>query len=80
MKRRQVGLTAAELRAMNLTVELTNLVCQSVIADGSGRGGDVNEFVGMIHAIQHIIMAQAAARAHPDLFRLLGTAGEWATP
>lgn len=66
-------LTGPEHDAMKLTAELTNLVMRDVIGDEASRAGDVAEFVGMIHAIQHFIMAQAAARAYPSLYRLLGS-------
>ncbi len=65
-------LTDAELRAMDLTVELVNVMCQEVIGRGPTRQADVNEFVGHIHVIQQAILAQSAGRAHPDRFRLLG--------
>lgn len=67
-----IRLTAAELRFMDLTAELTNLLCGEIIGGGPTRAGDVNEAVGHIHSLQHLVMAQAAARAHPDRFRLLG--------
>ena len=67
-----VGLTAAEHQAMRLTVALVEVVVQSVIGRGPSRNADVAEFVHHVHAIQHTVMAQAAARAHPDLYRLLG--------
>lgn len=65
-------LTDAELRAMDLTAELANLVGQEVIGNGPTRDADVREFVDKIHQIQSIILAQAASRAYPDRFRLLG--------
>lgn len=33
---------------------------------------DFEEAMNHIHALQQMIMAQAASRAHPELFRLLG--------
>ena len=65
-------LTEYELKALALTTELVGLVCGSVIGRGASREGDIAEFVGYIHAIQHMVASQAAARAYPDLFRLLG--------
>lgn len=65
-------LTVDELAAMALTVDLVNLVCQKVISNGRSREGDVNEFVHHIHIIQQMIMSQAAGRAYPERFRLLG--------
>lgn len=66
------GLTDAEREAMDLTAELTGLVCQRVIGHGPTRATDVAEFVDKIHQIQHVILSQAAARAHPEWYRLLG--------
>jgi hypothetical protein len=34
------------------------------------KGNDLAEFAQTIHHAQHAVMAQAAARAHPDLYRL----------
>lgn len=65
-------MTEAEHRAMELTVELTNVVCQEVIGDGASRSGDVREFVAAVHVIQRMIKGQAAGRAYPDRYRLLG--------
>lgn len=64
-------LTDAERKALALTGELANLVGREIIT-GPQRA-DWNEFALRIHAVQHMIMAQAAARAYPDEFRLLGS-------
>lgn len=64
-------LTEDELAAMRLTADLASLLAK-VIGDGPSRLGDLNEACGHIHTVQHTIMSQAAARAYPDLFRLLG--------
>jgi hypothetical protein len=65
-------MTAAEHRAMDLTVDLWNLLAGEVIGRGPARGGDCAEMAASIHAIQERILAQAAARAYPDRYRLLG--------
>lgn len=65
-------LTAAEHKAMDLTVELVNLVCGEVIGDGATRAADRREFGAAVHVIQQMILSQAAARAYPDRYRLLG--------
>lgn len=67
-----VGLSEAELRAMDITTKLVHVVCCEVIGRGPTREQDVSEFVDKVHQIQSLIMAQAAGRAHPDRFRLLG--------
>lgn len=65
-------LTDDERKALALTAELTTLVCGKVIARGEGYLGDTTEFVAHIHDIQRMIMSQAAGRAYPDQYRLLG--------
>jgi hypothetical protein len=64
-------LTEQELKALRLTGELASL-CRQIIGDGPSAANDWNEMVMRIHAVQHMIMAQAAARAHPVDLRLLG--------
>jgi hypothetical protein len=66
-----VGLTPDELRALDQTTELVNLL-QGIVGDGPSRAADLRELVAHVHAIQQAVMSQAAARAHPDRFRLLG--------
>lgn len=65
-------MTDAEHRAMDLTAELVNLMCSEVIGHGAARDGDVAELVADIHRIQHRILRQAAGRAYPDRYRMLG--------
>jgi hypothetical protein len=66
------GLTEAETRALDITTDLVAVVCQEVIGRGPTRDNDVREFVDKVHQIQAVIMSQAAGRAHPDRYRLLG--------
>lgn len=65
------ALTTDELHAIDLTVDLWNTLVGIVGRDES-RAGDLAELAGHIHVIQRSVMAQAAARAYPDKFRLLG--------
>lgn len=65
-------LSDAERQAMDLTVQLVNCVAQDVIGHGPTRDADIAEFVGQVHAIQNSILSQAAARAYPTEYRLLG--------
>lgn len=67
-----IGLTRAEHKAMDLTAQLWNLMVTDVIGDGAPAEQDRREFAAQIHAAQHTILRQAAARAHPELYRLLG--------
>jgi transposase len=65
-------LTEAEHEAMRMTADLWDQLCSAVVRGGSTRAADLNELAMHVHAIQHAIMAQAAARAYPDLYRPLG--------
>lgn len=64
-------LTGDEMRALDLTTDLYDAILP-IVGSGETRGGDMEEFISLIHAIQNKIMAQAAARAYPSIFRLLG--------
>lgn len=64
-------LTADEHDALKLTGALWNLVGR-IVADGRSRPADLAEISIHIHNLQHAILAQAAARAYPDRYRLLG--------
>lgn len=48
-----------------------NLLCD-VVGSGSSRSGDLAEAATHVHALQNLVLAQAAARAYPDRYRLLG--------
>ena len=41
-----------------------------VYAETGVTGNDIREFAQSIHHAQHAVMAQAAARAYPDKYRL----------
>ena len=64
-------LTEEEFAAMNLSAALSNLM-GTIIGSGPTRLDDLREFVVHMHAIQNMILAQAAARAYPTRFRLMG--------
>lgn len=66
-------MTDEEHHAMELTGSLFNYISKNVIGpDPASRSGDVRELVIHIHGIQRMLMAQAACRAFPDKYRLLG--------
>jgi len=65
------GLSVREQKAVNDAGLLWNLLCE-IVGHGPSREGDLAELVVHIHAIQQAVMANAAARAHPDLYRPLG--------
>lgn len=64
-------LTPSEHDAMDLTAELVRLLAQ-LVGNGPSRQGDMRELIAAVHSIQHAILSQAAARAYPDRYRLLG--------
>lgn len=64
-------LTDQERELLALTGQVADQFAR-VIGDGPSRDGDVTEAVFHVHALQNMILAQAAARAYPDEFRLLG--------
>jgi hypothetical protein len=65
------ALTPDELDALDLVANLANKIGR-IVGEGRTRAHDINELVGHIHAIQNAVMSQAAARAYPGRFRLLG--------
>lgn len=64
-------LTPAEHRAMDVTADLYNALA-AITGQGPTRDADLSEIAHEIHHIQDRILAQAAARAFPDRYRLLG--------
>jgi hypothetical protein len=64
-------LTVAELAAVQQAADLWGTLCK-VVGNGPTRNHDLAELAAHIHAIQHAVMSQAAARIYPDLYRLLG--------
>lgn len=67
------ALTDAEHRCVRLAGELWNGLCQ-IVGNDESRAGDLAELVHHVHAIQNAVLAQAAARAYPGRYRLLGGA------
>jgi len=64
-------LSIEERNAMAATAQLNGLM-KRIIGRGPTGEQDLSEFVIHLHAIQNMILAQAAARAYPDTYRLLG--------
>lgn len=64
-------LTADEKAAITKLGEVAT-ICSRIVAHGKTRNDDFGEIVLHIHNVQHAIMSQAAARAYPTEFRLLG--------
>jgi hypothetical protein len=69
------GLTPAEQIAMKMTRDLMNHLAAEVIGRGPTRDADMAEIIFAIHIIQRFVMSNVAARAHPDMYRLLGEVG-----
>lgn len=65
-------LTEAEHEAVQTAGALAGMLSR-VVGDGPNRTPDLNELLVHVHAIQHAVLAQAAARAYPDLYRLLAS-------
>lgn len=65
-------MTGAEHAAMEMAAALYNQIALQVIGRGSSRDGDLNELAMHIHGIQNMVLAQAAARAYPGRYRLMG--------
>ena len=63
-------MTMAEHRAVELIGEIADLWNQEIVRVDDA--GDSREFIGLLHACQSMILSQAAARAYPDRYRLLG--------
>lgn len=64
-------LTDDEHAVMKTTADLWNGLCKITGRDQT-RNADLAEACAHVHAIQHMVLAQAAARAYPDQYRLLG--------
>ena len=64
-------LTPDEHLAMATSAELANLM-RKIIGDGPEADFDWAEALYRIHAVEQMILAQAASRAFPDRYRPLG--------
>jgi hypothetical protein len=65
-------LTDDERRAVRLAGELYTHIANEVCGRGPTRDDDLAELRASIHHVQRLVMAQAAARAHPGELRLMG--------
>lgn len=65
------ALTKEELSALDLTARLMGKF-NKIVGKGRTRSADLGEVVVHIHALQNMILSQAAGRAYPERFRLLG--------
>jgi hypothetical protein len=65
-------LTEAEHKAVADAGRLYTFIATEVIADGPTRDEDLAELTAAIHVVQRMVMGNAAARAYPAKYRLLG--------
>jgi hypothetical protein len=65
-------MTSDEHRAIQMTVDLWNLLVNNIVGDGLSRENDLAELASDIHRVQERLLAQAASRAYPHLYRGLG--------
>ncbi len=68
----QPGLTDTEHAALHLSGRLAQMVETIAGNDPHTRNNDVRKLQDHIHTVQSYILAQAAARAYPGMYRLLG--------
>jgi hypothetical protein len=66
------GLTEAERAAVDMLGEAWDAVVKVIAAGGNPETYDAHELVGHVHALQNAVLANAAARAYPGAYRLLG--------
>lgn len=64
-------LTEDERLCVKKLGEAWNLLCR-VVGNEATRDPDLSELVVHVHALQNAVLAQAAGRAYPGEFRLLG--------
>jgi DNA-binding transcriptional regulator YhcF (GntR family) len=65
-------LTADEREAVRHAGQLYVLIAERIVGHGPTRDDDLAEIRAAIHVIQRAVESQAAARAYPKEFRLLG--------
>ncbi len=68
---KDAALTELEFNAIQKSGELAQAMRQ-IIGEGPNAYNDWLEATMHLHAIQNMILSQAAARAYPDTLRLLG--------
>lgn len=77
MEKRHTFLTDLEWEAIKTAGKLAGLMQKITWPNRKGYQYDWIEACDKIHQLQHMIMAQAAARAYPELFRLHGEGAAW---
>lgn len=67
-----MSLTEDEHQAVNMAGNLATFISERIIGSGPTREQDIDELEALIHGIQRMVLAQAAAREYPLQYRLLG--------
>jgi hypothetical protein len=65
-------LTDAEKKVIQMAGEIQTIFAKQIVGDGSSRDADLREICNFVHGIQNAALAQAAARAYPELYRTMG--------
>ncbi len=65
-------LTGAERKAVQRAGQLYTFIAAEICGHGPTREDDLAELRAAVHVIQQRLMSQAAARAYPGEFRLMG--------
>lgn len=65
-------LTKEELEAIRMAGHLQTLISTVIIGHGATRDDEITTLMHHVHAIQRMVMSQAAARAYSAELRLLG--------
>jgi len=74
------GLNDFEQAMAGKIAELAGDFVYLVGAEGETAAADFAEILPHLHALQQTVMAQAAARAHPTQYRLLGAGDDFEYP
>ena len=64
-------LTETERAVVAELGQIWNRLC-TIVGDGRTRKADLDELIVHVHALQQAVLSQAAGRAYPQEFRLLG--------
>jgi hypothetical protein len=67
-----MGLTESENLVVDLLGAAYTVLRDRVVGKGPTRDADLAELASRIHAVQRAVIAQAACRERPDLYRGLG--------
>lgn len=65
-------LTDAEHEVIDLLGQAWTVICEQVVAAEASAGEDLREIMHHLHAVQNAVLANAAARAYPEKYRLMG--------